>query len=84
MKEVIGRSREGKEICLNNLTKYHFICPGRAKNPKYIHKDEGTQSTHLYLTWHAENKPHFENNQTAAQQKRSTNHPFQPLFLDAS
>lgn len=84
VKEVIGRIWGGKEICLNNLTKYHFIFPGRAKNPKHIHKDEGTQSTYLYLTWHAENKPHFENNQTAAQQKHSTNHPFQPLFLDAS
>lgn len=40
--------------------------------------------THLYLTQHLENKPHFENNQTAARQKHSTNHPFQPLFLDAT
>lgn len=84
MKEVIGTRRGEKEICLNNSTKYHFIFPGRAKIPKHTHKDEETQSSHLYLTWCAENKPHFENNQTAAQQKRSTNHPFQPLFLDAS
>lgn len=56
----------------------------KAKIPKHFHKDERAQSTHSYLTWHSENKPHFKNNETAAQQKHCTNHPLRPLFLDTS
>ena len=52
--------------------------------PKRMPKDEATSNIHLYQTHPLENKPHFQNNQTAAQLKHSTNHPSQPLFLDAS
>lgn len=64
--------------------KRHFLHPGKAKMPKHTNKDKGTRNTHSYLTWHVENKPHFKNNRTAAQQKRSTKRPFQPLFLEVS